>query len=228
MWRGRWGAAGGRANAMGVTVEWARREQRLVLEAMFQLYVHDFSEFWAGTDRGELDESGRFEHYSLAVYWRDPMHMPLLIRAGGHLAGFALLNSKSHGDPVDRNMAEFFVVRKHQRRRGSAGGADDPRRLSGPLADRGRAGQYDGAGVLAPIGRATPFGLRRQRKRSLYAKLEWSCDPPQHCGRCGARTGRQSAAGAARNVRGGLQLARPALRGRNANSTLPGGSPKRA
>lgn len=39
----------------------------------------------------------------------------MLIRAGGRLAGFCILNRHAHGsEPVDRNMAEFFVVRKHR------------------------------------------------------------------------------------------------------------------
>ncbi|HEY5290381.1 MAG TPA: acetyltransferase, partial [Caulobacteraceae bacterium] len=43
-------------------------------------------------------------------------------RAGGALAGFALVNDNSHsGLPVDRNVAEFFIVRKH--RRGGVGTA---------------------------------------------------------------------------------------------------------
>jgi predicted acetyltransferase len=40
----------------------------------------------------------------------------LLVRRRGRLAGFALLNQSSHvGTGVDRNMAEFFIVRKHRR-----------------------------------------------------------------------------------------------------------------
>ena len=42
--------------------------------------------------------------------------MPLLIRQGGALIGFALINDHAHGGrPVERNMAEFFIVRKHRR-----------------------------------------------------------------------------------------------------------------
>ncbi|QUD90713.1 GNAT family N-acetyltransferase [Phenylobacterium montanum] len=83
---------------------------------MMQLYAHDFSEQWAGSERGELDEHGRFVDYPLEPYWRDPDHIPLLLRSDGHLIGFALLNAEAHsGRPTDRNMAEFFIVRKHRR-----------------------------------------------------------------------------------------------------------------
>jgi predicted acetyltransferase len=89
---------------------------RAAIQNLFQLYVHDFSEQWAGTARGELDAQGRFGDYPLDSYWQDPRHVPLLIKAGGFLAGFALLNGHGHsGVALDRNMAEFFVVRKHRR-----------------------------------------------------------------------------------------------------------------
>ena len=89
---------------------------RKAIENLFQLYVHDFSEQWSGTERGELDAEGRFESYPFDVYWRDEGRVPLLIMAGGFLAGFALLNQHAHsGRALDRSMAEFFVVRKHRR-----------------------------------------------------------------------------------------------------------------
>lgn len=100
-----------------VTLDPATPAHRAALESLLQLYTHDFSELWTGTLRGELDEQGRFPAYpSLDAYWREEGRVPLLIRAGGHIAGFALLNRESHtGRPVERNVAEFFVVRKHRR-----------------------------------------------------------------------------------------------------------------
>ena len=91
-------------------------EDRVALANMMQLYAHDFSELWSGEARGELGEDGLFAAYPLDVWWREPDHIPLLVKAGGFLAGFALLNKTSHtGASLDRNMAEFFVVRKHRR-----------------------------------------------------------------------------------------------------------------
>lgn len=100
-----------------VTLEACPAHRRSVLEAMFQLYVHDFSEFWAGQPRGELREDGRFPDYpDLDLYWQEPGRTPWLIRVDGHLAGFALLSAESHsGVPADHDMAEFFIVRKHRR-----------------------------------------------------------------------------------------------------------------
>ena len=100
-----------------VTLEVAHPDQRATLDNLVQLYTHDFSELWAGLPRGEVDESGRFPPYPhLDLYWREEGRVPLLIRAGGALAGFALLNRHGHVAPtVERNMAEFFVLRKHRR-----------------------------------------------------------------------------------------------------------------
>jgi predicted acetyltransferase len=100
-----------------VTLEPCTADRRPALEAMFQLYVHDFSEYWAGQPRGELQEDGRFEEYPyLDLYWAEPTRSAWLIRVDGHLAGFALLSAESHsGAPADHDVAEFFVVRKHRR-----------------------------------------------------------------------------------------------------------------
>ena len=99
-----------------INIAVARPDQRGVLENLMQLYVHDFSEFWAGLDRGYLSSDGRFDPYPLDAYWQEAGRVPLLLRADDHLAGFALLNTHTHsGDPCDRNMAEFFVARKYRR-----------------------------------------------------------------------------------------------------------------
>lgn len=102
--------------APAVQVERASADQRPAIAQMMQLYIHDFSEHWAGTERGELQADGRFAPYPLDAYWTEPERIPLLIHADGHLAGFALINRHAHsGLAADRCVAEFFVVRKHRR-----------------------------------------------------------------------------------------------------------------
>ena len=100
-----------------VTLEIAGPERRATLENLFQLYTHDFSDFWTDRDDGELEEDGRFAQYAyLESYWTDPERTPFLIRVDGNLAGFALINTFAHsGLPLDHAVAEFFVVRKHRR-----------------------------------------------------------------------------------------------------------------
>ncbi|HEY2751226.1 GNAT family N-acetyltransferase [Phenylobacterium sp.] len=102
-----------------VELERVGRERRQTLTNLFQLYCHDFSEQWFDRPEGELDEDGRLQEYSLLDnYWTQPKHEAMLIRADGRLAGFALVNDFSHsGLPLDFQIAEFFVARKHRRSR---------------------------------------------------------------------------------------------------------------
>ena len=100
-----------------VELEPVGRERRQTLTNLFQLYCHDFSEQWFDRPEGELDEDGRLEEYGyLDNYWSELDHEVMLIRAAGRLAGFAMVNTYSHsGLPLDHQIAEFFVARKHRR-----------------------------------------------------------------------------------------------------------------
>lgn len=86
-----------------------------LIQNLMQLYTHDFSEFWAGTSRGDLDFEGRFSAYPLESYWSRANFSAALIWCQHKLAGFALINDETHsGLPADRNMGEFFIVRKYR------------------------------------------------------------------------------------------------------------------
>ena len=106
------------SNIPTVTLQPIPPTQRPLLERLLQLYLHDFSELAPRhTVYGEVDPNGLFPYPpGLDPYWRDPGHEPLLIRAGGAVAGFALLHRWSALDrPLDRAVAEFFVLCKHRR-----------------------------------------------------------------------------------------------------------------
>jgi predicted acetyltransferase len=101
-----------------VSLEPVGVERAETLSNLFQLYVHDFTDFWEER-RVELGEDGRFPPYpELARYWTEPDRDAFLIRADGQVAGFVLLDHEGHsGEAVDWNMGEFFVAR-HYRREG--------------------------------------------------------------------------------------------------------------
>ena len=104
--------------AIDVSVAPATQAERALIEGMFQFYIYDFSEMTpAEPDDFELEADGTFGRYEyMDAYWREPARVPLIIRAGGRVAGFALINGHSHsGQPVDRNFGEFFVMRKYRR-----------------------------------------------------------------------------------------------------------------
>ena len=86
-----------------------------IIQNLMQLYTHDFSEFWACTTRGDLNPDGRFEAYPLSEYWSRPNWSAFFIWHNQVLAGFSLINDKTHsGQAANRNVAEFFILRKHR------------------------------------------------------------------------------------------------------------------
>ncbi|MBI4763619.1 MAG: GNAT family N-acetyltransferase [Deltaproteobacteria bacterium] len=92
----------------------AKADQEPILANLMEFYAHDFSEFV----ELELGPDGRFGYNSLSLYWKEPGRYPFLIKAGGTLAGFALIQEGpgiSGGDPV-WDMAEFFIIRGRRRR----------------------------------------------------------------------------------------------------------------
>ena len=102
-----------------VTIALAPPSDRPLLEGLMQFYKYDFSEFEPDDGiEGEFSGDGRLPPYRyLPDYWTDETRTPLIIRRGERLAGFAFLNQRSHlhGGSIERNMAEFFVARKHRR-----------------------------------------------------------------------------------------------------------------
>jgi predicted acetyltransferase len=100
---------------MIVTVTEAFREQAPILQNLMQLYMHDFSAFFAGTDRGDVEPDGRYADYPLEDYWSQPNWSAFLIHCDSALAGFALINDQPHaGRAIDRSVAEFCVLRKYR------------------------------------------------------------------------------------------------------------------
>lgn len=100
-----------------VRLERGESSQRDTLANLVQLYIHDFSEFLSAQRKLAVEEDGRFaDLLRLDEYWREADRSVWFIRAGGQLAGFALLNRHSHCNrPVDFNMGEFFVMRTFRR-----------------------------------------------------------------------------------------------------------------
>jgi predicted acetyltransferase len=100
-----------------VSVAGAERAQAPIIQNLMQLYTHDFSEFWGGTSRGDVNAQGLFDPYPLNEYWSKASWAAMLIWCDRVLAGFCLVNDETHsGLPAHRNMAEFFILRKYRGR----------------------------------------------------------------------------------------------------------------
>jgi predicted acetyltransferase len=97
---------------MDVDLTRATHEDDPVLVRLFQLYSYDFSEI-LGLEIGDdgVFTAGRRP----SGYWTGPRYRPFLLRAGGHLAGFAIVGAESWltGDAL-WDMDQFFVLRRHR------------------------------------------------------------------------------------------------------------------
>jgi predicted acetyltransferase len=100
----------------------ATEQDRAVIAGLMQFYIYDFSEMEPPGSTGfDVGADGLFGPYPhLDSYWTDENRWPLLFKLGEANVGFALVNQVSHRDDgfVERNMAEFFLMR--QQRHGSA------------------------------------------------------------------------------------------------------------
>ena len=97
-----------------VTLEPATTRDAALVANLLELYVHDLSAIF-GVDIGE---DGRFGYEPLPLYWSETdRRFAYLIRRGGRLAGFALVTrgSPATSDPLDLDVAEFFILRRHRR-----------------------------------------------------------------------------------------------------------------
>jgi predicted acetyltransferase len=91
----------------------AASDEEAVLARLLELYAHDLS---AIADL-RIGADGRYGYGPLPLYWTEAGRHPLLVRVGGDLAGFALVQKGSlvTGAPDVWDMAEFFVLRPYRR-----------------------------------------------------------------------------------------------------------------
>jgi len=94
---------------MDMEIRLATLQEKAILRNMFELYIHDLSEF---IDI-DLDEHGCYGYKFLDHYWTEGNRYPYLVRVNGRLAGFAMVRRTAE-EPVQYLMAEFFIVRKYR------------------------------------------------------------------------------------------------------------------
>ena len=147
-----------------VSVTRAAPAQAPVIQNLMQLYTHDFSEFWGGTSRGDLNAQGLFDAYPLDQYWSSANWSAMLIWCDEVLTGFSLVNDRTHsGLPAHRNMAEFFILRKH---RGRGGG-----RIAAELIFSLHPGLWEVAVTRKNL-RAQQFWRKTIRQSAKTSKLQ--------------------------------------------------------
>ena len=112
---------------MRVEIIGPRIEDRPLIKNLYVFYRYDLMAFIERGPGSFINEFGTIDGQTSRahdeavsgedIYWQKPgILTPLLIRADGHLAGFALVNDVAHsGLATDFSMAEFFIARKHRR-----------------------------------------------------------------------------------------------------------------
>ncbi|ATQ42677.1 GNAT family N-acetyltransferase [Caulobacter mirabilis] len=105
---------------MILTVSPATPADSALLAGLMQFYIYDFSEIAPEGSRDyDVEPDGLFRPYPyLDAYWQEDGRWPLIFRLDGAAIGFALVNQISNRADgfVERNMAEFFIMRQHRRR----------------------------------------------------------------------------------------------------------------
>ena len=100
---------------MDVEVIPAASRDQAIIGNLFELYLHDLSEFSSAI---EISEEGRFLlKGALDVWWEREALLPFLIRVDGSLAGFALVCKPPHVSPGrEYRLNEFFLLKCYRRK----------------------------------------------------------------------------------------------------------------
>lgn len=98
-----------------ISVDPATSSECALLSDLLELYIHELSAIFPTVAIGP---DGRFGYPALPLYWTEPeRRFPFLIRCGGQIAGFVLVQRAALGpDTADAyDIAEFFVLRQYRR-----------------------------------------------------------------------------------------------------------------
>ena len=97
---------------MRIEVAEAGERDRPTLENLLQFYLYDFTPFY----EWDVGEDGRFGGGLLDGCWTEDYRHPFLVRVDGRLAGFAIVDRRSHFTGQDDvwDMGEFFVLRRYR------------------------------------------------------------------------------------------------------------------
>ncbi|WP_334949495.1 GNAT family N-acetyltransferase [Nostoc sp.] len=95
---------------MYVEVLSASIDDKPLIQQMMELYQYDFSEF----ENKHLNEHGYFGYPYLDYYWVESDRYPFIVRVGGKLAGFVLVNQYTYIPGSQYSIAEFFILRRYR------------------------------------------------------------------------------------------------------------------
>lgn len=83
---------------------------RIVLQNLMSMYLHDMSEFAGFLN---LCADGTYKYHNLHLYWEREELSALLIRIDSEIAGFILSNKPPYiPDDCDISIQEFFILKR--------------------------------------------------------------------------------------------------------------------
>ena len=86
------------------------------IQNMGRFYVYDMTEYMGGDADWNIPENGLFECIDFKKYWDQPDTSPFIVRKNKEIAGFVIVDKKGSDQQVDFNMAQFFILRKFQKK----------------------------------------------------------------------------------------------------------------
>jgi predicted acetyltransferase len=86
-----------------------KQKEEGILHNIMQFYIYEFTIY----QDIKLEENGSFAPFDLTPYWKNPDFHAFFIEYEGELAGFALIETGTNGEP--NIIREFFILRKFNR-----------------------------------------------------------------------------------------------------------------
>ncbi|MTI71357.1 MAG: GNAT family N-acetyltransferase [Firmicutes bacterium] len=95
-----------------ITIDIADLREKSVIKNLYNLYLHDLSQF---TDDNDIDENGVFIWDSEELYWEKNSLYPLIVKYKDKVIGFLLLSEPPYvKEGCDYCIQEFFILRKYR------------------------------------------------------------------------------------------------------------------
>ncbi len=88
-----------------------KEEEKEILRNLLEKYLYEFSQY----ELCDVNGLGLYGYSYLDNYWTEKGRWAFFLKAGGKLAGFAMVNDYPEAGKSDYSMSEFFVMHKYRR-----------------------------------------------------------------------------------------------------------------
>ena len=102
-----------RDSQVSVVLQEAALKQKKVLWRLLQLHSHDYSDY----DLNEMSSEGEYAYRWFNAYWEEATRHPFLILVEGKISGFVFVRERDGAEDWEYQIAEFFILRGHRRKK---------------------------------------------------------------------------------------------------------------